>query len=144
MLACLPLLATACSGGSSAASKDAAIEAKEACQVFAGFQAPTESGRTAQIDYAKASYVRFLKSADLASRAAQEDPRWKPLQSAAQREAAAFEVIVKAADPHASADVSSTSVKRAVADSTAARPVFVAQCEKADPSYFKPSASPTQ
>lgn len=126
------LVAAGCSSGGGN-TKDAAAKAKAACQVFAGFHPPTGSSQTAQINYTKESYVGFLKAADLSRKAAAEDSRWSALQTAAQREAAAFEVIVKASDPKASGDVSAASVKRAVDQSNAARPAFVAECDKADP-----------
>lgn len=129
----LSLAVVAACGGGSGDTKDAAATAKAACQVFAGFHPPSGTSKTAQINYTKKSYVGFLKAADLARKAAAEDSRWTALESAAQREAAAFEVIVKASDPKSSVDVSSANVKRAVDQSNAARPAFIAQCDKADP-----------
>lgn len=128
---CLVGVVAACGGGGD--STDAAAKAKAACEVFHGFHPPTATSRKAQINYTKASYVAFLQSAELARKAADEDSRWTALETAAQREAAAFEVIVKATDPKSSADVSSESVTRAVDESNAARPKFAAECDKADP-----------
>lgn len=143
---CISVLA-ACSGGSNGATKQNAVaDAKAACQVFQGLKPPTGSSQTAQSDYAKASYLGFLKATDLANKAAILDTRWNSLESAAQQEAAAFEVIAKAADPHSSGDVTAAAVKNAVSASTAARPEFIAQCQLADPGFLnQPSAtsSPT-
>jgi hypothetical protein len=141
--------AVGCSGGSTGAGDDAAAAAKQAkaaCDLFVNFKPPKGSGANSQIDYAKATYGAFLKAADLAGQAAAQDPRWKALESAAAREAAGFEIIVKGAEGTTQLDMS--RVNNAVAETKAARPLFIAECAKADPATFgtatqSPSATAT-
>lgn len=139
--------AVGCSSGSDGAAADdvaAAAHAKAACDVFVNFKPPPGSGADSQIDYAKATYGAFLKAADLASQAAAVDPRWKALESAAEREAAGFEIIVKGAE--GSTQLDTARVNNAVTETKAARPLFIAECTKADPKHFttaSPSPSPT-
>ncbi len=136
-----------CGGGKSgAAARAAAASAKAACEVFVRFHPPAGSGKKAQAALATATYGAFLEAAHLARLAAQGDPRWRPLQSATTREATAFQVIAKGTT---GSKVDRASVDRAVAETNAARPLFVAECEKADPANFSrsgatssPSASP--
>jgi hypothetical protein len=142
VLVLLPAV-VACGGGDSDAqkAKDAAASAKAACAVFQDFHAPSGTDKQSQINYVKASYGAFLKAADLASAAAQDDPRWKALESAAEREAAAFEVISKATE---GVDQSALAgVNKAVAEAKAARPIFIAECAKVDPKRFTESPKPT-
>ncbi|HWC33663.1 MAG TPA: hypothetical protein VG650_02435 [Mycobacteriales bacterium] len=144
--ACLLVLAGC--GGKSAAEKarEAAVQAKAACDVFVNLHPPTGTDATSQIDYAKATYGAFLEAADHAGKAADLDARWKQLQSAADREAAAFQVIVRAAQ--GSTQLDALPVNRAVRATKTARPLFIGQCATADPTHFSPvspspSASPS-
>jgi hypothetical protein len=146
---CLPI-AAGCGGGRSSAAKvrDAAVQAKAACEVFVNFHPPSGTGPKAQKVYATATYGAFLAAARLARLAAEGDPRWRQLQSATTREATAFQVIAKGTT--GSGQVDRATLRRAVAETAAARPIFVAQCAKADPAKFSassgttsPGASPT-
>ncbi|HVV75252.1 MAG TPA: hypothetical protein VHC43_04385 [Mycobacteriales bacterium] len=140
----------ACGGGKSPAQKVAAgaADAKAACQVFVTFKPPTGSSQTALANYAKAAYAAFLGSAELASRATQLDPRWSALESAADREAAAFKVVAEAATSGFSLSdrAGAAAVQRAVETTKTARATFITECSKADPAKFSASeatASPS-
>ncbi|HVT21742.1 MAG TPA: hypothetical protein VHE57_10175 [Mycobacteriales bacterium] len=143
---CLAVVA-GCGGGKSDAekAKEGAAQALAACKVFVNFRPPSGTDTQSKIDYAKASYGAFIESAELAGKAADLDPRWQRLKSAAEREAAGFQVISRAATGSDTVDVA--AVNRAVAETKAARPIFIAECAKADPKDFSslspsPSASP--
>ncbi|MGN6472487.1 MAG: hypothetical protein ACTHK4_02410 [Mycobacteriales bacterium] len=131
--ACCLLSAVGC-GGTSGADKQAAAQAKAACEVFVQFHPPAGTGPKAQRALATGTYGAFLEAAHLARLAAEGDPRWRALQSATSREATAFQVIAKGTT--GSARVDRPTLARAVAETAAARPIFVAQCEKADPGSF--------
>jgi hypothetical protein len=133
-----------CGGGKSDAEKsaDAALQAKAACDVFVNFHPPAGTDNQSRIDATKATYGAFLKSADLAGRAADLDPRWKTLQGAADHEAAGFEVLAKATE--GTSQVDRTAIAQAVSTTKDARPVFLAECAKADPKRFAtPTPSPS-
>jgi hypothetical protein len=95
------------------------------------------------VRYAQASARSFHKSAALAKVAAGEDSRWAALAAAAQREATAFDLIVKASTTGISL-AQQAQVLRAVSITKSARAVFLAQCAKADPAKFAhlPTSSP--
>jgi hypothetical protein len=141
-LSCLPV-AVAC-GGKSAAEKarEAAAQSKAACDIFVGFHPPEGDDLTTRINATKASYGAFLKSADLAGKAAALDPKWKPLQAAAEREAAGFEVLAKASD--GTVQVDRKGIGDAVKTTNQARVVFLTECAKADPEHFTAPTAPAK
>ena len=136
------LVVVACGGGKSAGKSaeekatDAAAQAKAACEIFVHFHPPTETDHQSQVEYVKASYDAFLASAELASKATALDSKWKALESAAEREAAAYGVIAKATQGATQVDVA--GVNAAVKEAKVARPIFLAECLKADPAHFQP------
>lgn len=145
VLFCLPM-AAGC-GGKSAAEKatEAAALAKAGCDVFVGFKTPTATDLSSQIDATKATLGAFVKAADQAGKAADLDPKWKALESAAVRSAAAYEVFAKAAEGQTQVDRG--GITNAVTEAKTARPLFINECAKADPKHFTaspvPSATPT-
>jgi hypothetical protein len=128
---------SACGGSGSHGGQaaKAASQAKAACDVFASFPSASGSGPGAQVRYARASARAFHRSAALARTAAGADSRWAALAAAAQREASAFDVIVKAATSGITL-AQQEQVVKAVSVTKTARVLFIAQCAKADPAKF--------
>lgn len=127
-------------GGKSHAQKvaEGAAKAKAACEVFHNFHPPAGTDPQSQINATKATYGAFLEAADLSSQAEADDSRWQSLASAAAREAAAFQIIVKATQGSKTLD--RAAVGNAVNETKVARPLFLSACMQADPKVFTPSA----
>ena len=73
-----------------------------------------------------------------------QDRRWSALESAARREATAFGIIAQATRSGISSTAAEHNYLVAMNVGKVVRPLFLAQCLKADPARFQPvpSASP--
>ena len=128
-------------GGSSGGSKapvatasDAAAQARAACKAVTSLK-PVKD----QTQYTKDTAAAFAKAAGIALKASRTDPRWTALADAADQEAKAFAIIAAATDGAATLD--SQGVLGAAAQTRALKPIFIAQCQKAEGTT--PSPTPT-
>jgi hypothetical protein len=144
------LTISACGGGSSGAGSAgrpldhaatvtaAAAEAQAACRALDDLGT---AGKTtaAQARYTKAVAVAFGRAAGLARQAAQKDPQWTALATAAGKEATAFAIVAKSAEGSATLDAQ--AVLNAAAQTRKQQPLFEAACATANPASSSPTPS---